>query len=220
MTRSNQRWAHGHCSHFFGTVLLSLALQSSGRDGVKPETLFVIQPLWKQPNNSEAAVGSLSPLDRLFISWDPPRSRERYSCQVRGLALKKKKPHKSNNHHEWVADKRTCSCARPCVRCFCLLCQHQLYFPLPSCPAHCCLRHKCRQSGIHLIHSASRSISHPPVKSSTQPHAPPCLLCCFILPPRHTHAALTTAKTNKNLCRNTVYKIVSPYKEWAEPPLE
>lgn len=57
-------------------------------------------------------------------------------------------------------------------------------FTFSSPHAQCCLCHKCQQSGINLIHSASRIFPIPLSKQShIQPHAPPCLLCYFILPP-------------------------------------
>lgn len=212
MAHLNQRCAHWHCSHFLARSVCHSVRRAQEETGLSLMHFFFTQPFWKQPNNSEAVVGSLSLSDQLLKSTKKSKriKKKRHrdiqlSGQVRRQKLRRKK--KNSNNNRVTVSEHVPFCVYVC---FYLTCQHQLYFSLPSCPAHRSLCHKCQQTGIHLIHCASRSISHPPVKSRIQPRAPPCLLCCFILPPRCTHAALTTAKTNTNLCRDTVYKMVTP----------
>lgn len=102
---------------------------------------------------------------------------------------------------------------------FYLACQHQLYFSLPSCPARRCLHHKCQHSGIHLIHSASHSISHPPVKSRLQPHATP-LFTLLLYSSSWTYASSADHIEDKHRSVSEHKIVAPPFKHWAEPHLE
>lgn len=90
-----------------------------------------------------------------------------------------------------------------------------LIFPSPSPHARRCLCHKSLHSGIHLMHRASRSISHPPVKKPS-PASCASLFTLLLYSLSWTYTSSPNHSKEKNRFMLEHKMVAPPFKHWAK----
>lgn len=189
MAQLNQRWARWHCSHF----LAASVCQSVCR--VQEETGLSLKYLSFSHSESSQTIWRL-----LFLFhrlWSSETQQET------GIDVRTDEGTDLLIKTHWISMNVSLTGHSLSV-CMLLLCQHQLCVSLPSRSAHLCQHHKCQQSGIHLIHSTSRSISHPPVKMEQNPALCTSLFTLLLYSSSLTHTRSTDHRRHTTqICAET-----------------